>query len=72
MLSLGRPGCLIFAGLRGELLILMTFSYEVEGGWLPVLDEYHLPPLTGDMLVEVVRRKKDYGWQLRWLGLERA
>ena len=37
---------------------LDDFSYDFEGGWLPVLDEFHLPPLTGDMLVEVVRRKK--------------
>ena len=37
---------------------LDDFSYEVEGGWLPVLDVFQPPPLTGDMLAEVVRRKK--------------
>ena len=49
---------------------LEDFSYEVEGGWLPILDVFHLPPLTGDMLVEVVRRKKatagsldGWGWR---------
>ena len=49
---------------------LDDFSAEVEGGWLPVLDVFHLPPLTGDMLVEVVRRKKatagsldGWGWR---------
>ena len=31
------------------------FSVEVGGGWLPVLDVFHLPPLTGDVLVDVVR-----------------
>ena len=43
---------------------------EVGGGWLPVLDIFHLPPLTGDMLVEVVRKKKStaggldgWGWK---------
>ena len=46
------------------------FSAEVKQGWLPVLDVFHLPPLTGDMLVEVVRRKKStagsldgWGWR---------
>ena len=49
---------------------LDDFSYEVGGGWLPVLDVYQLPPLTGDMLAEVVRRKKTtagsldgWGWR---------
>ena len=27
---------------------LDDFSAEVEEGWLPVLDVFHLPPLTGD------------------------
>ena len=37
---------------------------------MPVLDVFHLPPLTGDMLVDVVRRKKStagsldgWGWR---------
>ena len=34
---------------------LDDFSQEVAGGWLPVLDVFHLPPLTGDVLAEVVR-----------------
>ena len=49
---------------------LEDFSNEVEGGWLPVLDVIHLPPLTGDMLFEVVKRKKatagsldGWGWR---------
>ena len=49
---------------------LDDFSVEVGGGWLPVLDVFHLPPLTGDMLIEVVRRKKStagsldgWGWR---------
>ena len=49
---------------------LEDFSNEVEGGWLPVLDVFHLPPLTGDMLFEVVKRKKatagsldGWGWR---------
>ena len=33
------------------------FSREVAGGWLPVLDVFHLPPLTGDVLAEVVQKK---------------
>ena len=37
---------------------LDDFSAEVGGGWLPVLDVFHLPPLTGDILVDVVRKKK--------------
>ena len=37
---------------------LDDFSVEVGGGWLPVLDVFHLPPLAGDALVDVVRRKK--------------
>ena len=43
---------------------------EVGGCWLPVLDVFHLPPLTGDVLVDVVRRKKSsaggldgWGWR---------
>ena len=37
-----------------------------------MLDVFHLPPLTGDMLVEVVRRKKSTagsldGWEWREL-----
>ena len=35
---------------------LDEFSFEVEG-WLPHLDEFFLPTLTGDMLFEVVKRK---------------
>ena len=49
---------------------LNDFSQEVAGGWLPVLDVFHLPPLTGDMLAEVVRKKKStaggldgWGWK---------
>ena len=37
---------------------LDDFSQEVAGGWLPVLDVFHLPPLTGDVLAEVVRKKR--------------
>ena len=47
---------------------LDDFSTEVDGGWLPVLDVFHLPPLTGDMLVEVVRRKKVTGGSLDGWG----
>ena len=49
---------------------LDDFSQEVAGGWLPVLDVFHLPPLTGDVLAEVVRGKKStsggldgWGWR---------
>ena len=49
---------------------LEDFSMEVEGGWLPTLDMVDLPPLTSDMLSEVVRRKKvtagsldGWGWR---------
>ena len=49
---------------------LEDFSMEVEGGWLPTLDMVDLPPLTGDLLSEVVRRKKvtagsldGWGWR---------
>ena len=49
---------------------LDDFSQEVAGGWLPVLDVFHLPPLTGDVLVDVVRKKKStaggldgWGWK---------
>ena len=49
---------------------LNDFSQEVGGGWLPVLDVFHLPPLTGDVLVDVVRKKKStaggldgWGWK---------
>ena len=49
------------------------FSMEVEGGWLPTLDLVDLPPLTGDMLSAVVKRKKVSagsldGWG--WRGLK--
>ena len=51
---------------------LDEISVEVGGGWLPVLDVFHLPPLTGDMLVDVVRRKRSTaggldGWGRRKL-----
>ena len=51
---------------------LEDFSMEVEGGWLPTLDMVDLPPLTGDLLSEVVRRKKVTagsldGWEWREL-----
>ena len=43
---------------------------EVEVGWLPTLDMVDLPPLTGDLLCEVLRRKKvtagsldGWGWR---------
>ena len=46
------------------------FSREVAGGWLPVLDVFRLPPLTGDVLAEVVGKKKStaggldgWGWR---------
>ena len=46
------------------------FSMEVEGGLLPILDLVELPPLAGDMLSAVVRRKKvtagsldGWGWR---------
>ena len=49
---------------------LDDFSVKVGGCWLPVLDVFHLPPLTGDVLVDVVRRKKSsaggldgWGWR---------
>ena len=49
---------------------LDDFSVEIEGVWLPVLVVFHLPPLTSDMLVDVVRRKKStagsldgWGWR---------
>ena len=49
---------------------LEDFSHEVEGGWLPVLDIFQLPPLTGGILAEVVQRKKatsssldGWGWR---------
>ena len=53
---------------------LDDFSQEVAGRWPPVLDFSHLPPLTGDVLAEVVRRKKSTaggldGWGWRELPL---
>ena len=49
---------------------LDDFSVEVVGGWLPVLDVFHRPPFTGDMLFGVVRRKRSsaggldgWGWR---------
>ena len=49
---------------------LDDFSHEVSGGWLAVLDVFHLPPLAGDVLVDVVRKKKStaggldgWGWK---------
>ena len=35
---------------------LEEFNEEV-GRWLPLLPEFHLPRLTGQMLADVVRRK---------------
>ena len=35
---------------------LEEFTEEVDG-WLPLLPEIDMPPLTGDGLVQVVRRK---------------
>ena len=47
----------------------MNFSFEVDG-WLPRLEEFSLPALTGDMLFEVVRKKSatagsldGWGWR---------
>ena len=37
---------------------LEDFLAKVEGGWLHTLDIVDLPPLTGEMLSGVVRRKK--------------
>ena len=51
---------------------LDDFSGEVGGGWLPVLDVFHLPPLTGDVLVDVVRRKKSTAGSLDGWGWEGA
>ena len=49
---------------------LYDFFQEVAGSWLPVLDVIHLPPLTGDVLAEVVQKKKStaggldgWGWK---------
>ena len=47
-----------FCRVRRGAADLEDSSCEVEGGWLPFLDVFHRPPLTGDMLVEVVRRRK--------------
>ena len=47
---------------------LDDFSLEVAGGWLPVLNVFHLPPLTGDVLAEVVREKKSTAGGLDGLG----
>ena len=70
MLNFGRLGCPIFVGLPGGSADLDDFSQEVAGGWLPVLDVFHLPPLTGDVLAEVVQKKKStaggldgWGWR---------
>ena len=46
------------------------FSAEVEGGWLPTLVMVDLPPLTGDMLSGVVRRKKVTAGGLDGWGVE--
>ena len=42
---------------------LEEFEREVDG-WLPLLPEVHLPRLTGQMLVDVVRRKGATGGSL--------
>ena len=44
---------------------LDAFSQEVGGGWQPVRDVFHLPPLTGYVLADVVRKKKSTagGWK---------
>ena len=47
----------------------MEFNLEVDG-WLPLLDEVSLPPLTGEVLADVVRRKSAAagsldGWEWR-------
>ena len=71
MLNFGKLGCFIFLGLPGVLLNWMIyFSREVAGVWLPVLDVFHLPRLTGDVLAEVVQKKKStaggldgWGWK---------
>ena len=50
-------GSHISAG-RCEVSLTLKTSAEVDGGWLPTLDLVELPPLTGSVLIEVVRRKK--------------
>ena len=57
-----------FSGSSRGSADLDDFSREVDGDWLPVWDVFHLPPLTGDVLAEVVRRKKStagggWGWK---------
>ena len=82
MLNFGRLGCPIFLRSSRGSADLDDFSQEVAGGWLPVLDVFHLPPLTGDVLAEIVQKKKKstaggldgWGWKelkavpLPWFG----
>ena len=58
MLSSERLGCLISLGLLGALLIWMSSLWKWVVVGYPLLDIFHLPPLTGDVLVDVVRKKK--------------
>ena len=72
MLNFGRLGCLNFSRSSRGSADLDDFSRELAGGWLLVLDVFHLPPLTGDVLAEVVQKKKSTAGGLDGLGLERA
>ena len=70
--SFGKLGSLIFCRSVRGVADLEDSSMEVEGDWLPTLDMVDLPPLTGDLLSEVVRRKKVTagrldGWEWREL-----
>ena len=64
-----RPGFPIFVALDKGRPALDEFNLECSG-WLPCLDEFFLPALTGDMLFEVVKRKSStagsldgWGWR---------
>ena len=51
-----RPGFPTFVALDKGIPALKEFNEEVVG-WLPLLPEVHLPPLTGNDLFQVVRGK---------------
>ena len=58
MLNFGRLGCHIFLGLPGVLLIWMISLRRLLGAGFLCWMFFDLPPLAGDVLAEVVQKKK--------------
>ena len=61
-----RKAWLLYFSRSRACLLFSDFEREVEG-WLPILEEVDLPTLSGEMLLEVVKKKGLTAWRLGWL-----